>query len=321
MKNGLDEFTEFLKNNRQRQINFLLAIALFLIFPVRNEYSDLQITPRRPPIREINIQLSEPGDYPINVTGRSAPYLTAYSAVVIDPATHSMIYQKNPDVALLPASTTKIMTGLVVLDHYSLDEVLTVNEVNGYGQSMKLKQSEQISVENLLYGLLVQSGNDAAYVLAENYPGGLSAFVEEMNQRAKKMHLANTHFTNPAGIDDYNHLSTAHDLAILAAEAIKDPDFARFIATKEIEVTDVTGEEKHLLKNINQLLGKVEGMKGIKTGWTINAGECLVSLVERNGREVITVVLSSEDRFGETEKLVNWVYNNFQWEAIPATPQ
>jgi len=315
-KEKLLEFFGFLKSNKQRQLNFFLSLFIFCLLPVKNHYTDLDIDIQRPVVRPLAIDLPEISLYPVNVTGQPAPFLTALSALIIDVDSKTIIMQKNPDYQLYPASITKMMTALVSLDHYQLTDILEVKTVNGIGMVMELEQGEKITVENLLYGLLVQSGNDAAYTLAENYPGGLENFVANMNKKAKELHLEKTKFVNTSGIDAYEHLSTTHDLAVLGAEAMKNPIFVKMVATKEIEVTDVSGEKKHLLTNVNKLLGKVTGLKGIKTGWTTNAGECLVSYTERSEKKVITVILVSEDRFGETEKLVKWIFANHEWEKI-----
>jgi len=310
------QFFAFLRQNKQRQFNFCLTLFIFCLIPAKNYYTDLDIAAQGPAVRAIAFDLPEISSYPVNITGQPAPQLTSLSALAIDVDSKTIIMAKNPDRQLFPASTTKIMTALVSLDHYQLSDVLEVKNVKNIGQVMELEKGERITVENLLYGLLVQSGNDAAYTLAENYPDGLENFIKAMNQKAKALHLDKTNFIDPAGIDNYSHLTTTHDLAILAAEAMQNPVFSRLVATAEIEVSDVSGEKTHLLTNINQLLGKVPGLKGIKTGWTGHAGECLVAYTEREGKKVITVVLASQDRFGETKELIDWVFNNHQWKDL-----
>jgi len=179
-----------------------------------------------------------------------------------------------------------------------------------------LLPGEKITAENLLYGLLVGSGNDAAQTLAENFPGGMANFVSAMNRKAWEIKLSGTHFANPMGLDEENHYSTARDLAQLALIAIKNPSFAKIVSTSEFIATDISGTIVHKLKNTNELVGKADGVKGVKTGWTQNAGGCLVSLIEKSGRRIVIVVLGSEDRFGETEKLVDWIFVNFVWKII-----
>lgn len=242
------------------------------------------------------------------------PALSAKAAYAVDIESGKILFSKNIKEPLLPASTTKIATALVSLSHYDLDDVLTVNTGNVDGHKMGLKNGEKITVRNLLYGLLVFSGNDAAEVLAKNYPGGRENFISAMNSLAKNIGLENTNFKNPVGFDEYLHFSTAEDLVKAAIYAIKNPVFSEIVSTQEIEVKSADGKTIHKLNNINELLGKVPGVIGVKTGWTVNAGEALVTLVEHDGRKVMLAVLASDDRFGETEKLINWIYLNYGWK-------
>jgi len=227
-----------------------------------------------------------------------------------------VLYEKNPDLSLLPASTTKIMTAVVVLENYSLDQILTVGDLEKNGQTIDLLPGERMTVGNLLYGLLVASGNDAAMVLAENFLGGKPAFVKAMNQKAIELNLKNSHFENPSGIDHPNHYSTAIDLARLTSYALKNPVFVQIVNTKKITIWDVSGKIPHYLFNINQLVGDDSGVVGVKTGWTEEAGECLVAHVRKDGRRITTVILGSQDRFGETKRLIEWVFTNFEWEEV-----
>lgn len=245
--------------------------------------------------------------------GIAPPTVSAKAAHAVDLETGKVLFSKNSQEPLLPASTTKIATALVGLSHYKLDEVLKVSIPDVAGHKMGLKSGEKITVRNLLYGLLVFSGNDAAEVLAANYPGGRENFVSAMNSLAKSVGLENTNFKNPVGFDEYLHFSTAEDLVKAASYAIKNPVFSEIVSTREAKVTSVDGKIVHNLTNINELLGKVPGVVGIKTGWTVNAGEALVTLVERDGNRVMLAVLASDDRFGETEKLINWIYENYEW--------
>ncbi len=179
---------------------------------------------------------------------------------------------------------------------------------------MGLIPGERITVENLLYGALVQSGNDAAWALAEHYPGGVEKFVEAMNKKAADLHLSNTHFTNPVGFDDPNHIMTAIDLTRLASYALTNKTIVKIVAIPQITISDVTHTQFHPLTNVNTLLGKIPGVAGIKTGWTEEAGENLVTLVERDNHRVIIVVLKSLNRFADTEALINWVFTNYEWQ-------
>ncbi len=258
-----------------------------------------------------------PAPYPANQTG-SYPgvEISAEGVVVYDLASGVTLYGRNTEVLLSPASTTKIMTALVVLEHYNLDEVVTVSTVANSGQVMGLFPGEQITVENLLYGALIHSGNDAAWALAEHFEGGVERFVAAMNEKAASLHLTNTRFTNPVGFDDPNHKMSAFDLTRLAAYALTNHTIAKIVAIPQITISDTTHTYFHALTNVNTLLGKVPGVAGIKTGWTEESGENLVTLVERDGHRVIIVVLKSRNRFADTESLINWVFANYQWQTF-----
>jgi D-alanyl-D-alanine carboxypeptidase len=210
------------------------------------------------------------------------------------------------------------MTALVALDVYNLDDVLTVQTGQlAIGHSAHLATGEQFTVNSLLYATLVYSGNDAALTLAENYPhGGYQGFLDHMNQKAADLHLTNTHFTNVSGIESSAHKTTVHDLALLAKEALKNQTFTEMVDTSSTTITDITGNSSYPLDSTNLLLGQVAGLKGIKTGWTENAGECLVAYVERDNRKIITVALNSNDRFGESKTLIEWAYSHHTWQQF-----
>lgn len=236
------------------------------------------------------------------------PAVSAKNIFLIDQTSQTVLLQKSADQSVFPASTTKMMTALVVLENFSLDQTITVTQSYPIGQNVGFKPGETLTVEQLLYALLVQSGNDAAEILAENLPSGRQAFIDAMNTKAAELNLVHTRFTNPTGIDESGHYSSAADLARLASTALKNPEFARIVATENTIVTT------HILTNVNQLLGKIPGVLGVKTGFTDGAGQSLVTLVSRDNHPVIMVVLGSLDRFGDSEKLINWIYSNFHWE-------
>ena len=306
-----------IKKSKKLKTNFLLLFLFLILLPTKNYYYSLDLSTNHPVVRPVNYEFLSIADYPVNHTGIKPPYLSAKSAIVIDQNSKAILYQKNPNLISPLASITKIMTALIVLDNYKLDQVVTVNNLNNIGQTMGLEIGEQITVENLLYGLLIQSGNDAAYVLANIYQGGKNEFVKAMNDKAKELRLYDTQFQNPAGLDSYGHYSTVHDIAILSATAMKNSTFKKIVGTKTITVTDINHTIIHELKTINDLLGKVSGLKGVKTGWTELAGECLVTYIERGNKKIITVILGSQDRFGESSQLINWVFNNHQWIEVP----
>lgn len=298
----------------------LITLLLVLIFM----YIGLEVVSFKEPVLKENNDpvlgfstlLPTPAPYPFKQNLYNMPDTTANSVYIIDADSMIVLYEKNPNLRLFPASTTKIMTALVALENYPLNQVLTVPDKKIAGSVIYLKSGERLTVENLLYGMLIASGNDAAYVLSENFPGGTSAFVEEMNQKARQLNLLDTHFTNPVGYDENSHYSTAKDLALLAIYTLRNPFFAKVVSTRSTIISDVSGEIKHSLKNTNDLVGKVEGVKGVKTGSTEKAGECLVALIERNSQIIITSVLGSKNRLEETKLLSNWVFDNYLWQSI-----
>ncbi|KKP47761.1 MAG: hypothetical protein UR39_C0003G0163 [Candidatus Woesebacteria bacterium GW2011_GWA1_33_30] len=244
------------------------------------------------------------------------PILSAQSVMAVDLDSGVTLYEKDPNKTLLPASTTKIVTALVSLDSYNLDRVLKVGKANVVGQKMGLVSGEQLLFPDLLNGLLIYSANDAAEVLASSHPGGRELFIALMNKKVKDLGLNNTHFSNPTGLDNGAQYVTARDLIVVSKYAMKNPIFAKIVGIKEITVKSVDGKITHKLTNVNKLLGSVEGVLGVKTGWTENARENLVTEVSRNGKRVMIVVLGSSDRFGETTELIDWIYNNYSWENV-----
>jgi len=304
---------------RWDKIVYLVVLAfIILAVPGQNIYSAGMLA-ETSTIRTSAIVIPSPAPYPINVTGvYPGNEVTAIGVVVVDIDSDVYLYKRNADVLLAPASTTKILTALVALDSYNLDDVVTVGNVLNDGQVIGLVTGEQITVENLLYGALIHSGNDAAYALAQHYPGGVDKFVAAMNAKAKELHLDHSHFMNPVGFDDPNHKMTPIDLARLGEVALDNKVIAKMVAIPQITISDVTHTYFHALQNVNQLLGKIPGVAGIKTGETEEAGENLMTLIDRNGHRVIIVVMKSQDRFSDTEKLIDWIFANYQWKTMGA---
>ena len=211
--------------------------------------------------------------------------VSATAAVLLDADTGQVLYEKNGDERMLIASTTKIMTALVVLEQASLDDTITVTQAHmAEGSSMYLKPGETVRVEELLYGLLLCSGNDAALALADHC-GGLERFVAEMNRKAAELGMTGTSFANPNGLDQEGHYSTARDMARLAACAVKNETLVRLCSTRSVTVGGRT------MTNHNRLLRSIDGCIGLKTGYTRAAGRTLVSCVRRKGRTLVAVTL------------------------------
>jgi D-alanyl-D-alanine carboxypeptidase len=312
-----------MKLHKEKTHFLYLAILAFVFIST----SALAISGQIPPDQQlINLSRPELKIFPSNPVlavdsslpaGRQDfPILSAQGALAVDLDSGISLYEKNPDTRLLPASITKIVTALVAFDSYPLDQIVTVGRINVVGQKMGLFQGEQISVENLLYGLLVYSANDAAEALARNYPAGYDAFIAAMNAKAENLSMINSNFQNPAGFDGSKQITTAKDLIRVSEVAMRTPEFAKIVGTKLASFTDVSGKIKYNLKNINELLGTVPGVLGVKTGWTENARENLVTYIERDGHKVMIAVLGSQDRFGETKELIDWIFANYQWEEV-----
>jgi serine-type D-Ala-D-Ala carboxypeptidase (penicillin-binding protein 5/6) len=261
----------------------------------------------------------QPIDQPV-VENDKIDDLSALSYVVVDIDSGSVLLSKNENVSLPPASVTKIMTALVAADYYSKKDVVEVKSDYPIGRNMGLKKGEQFTVFDLYLGLLVHSANDAAFVLADNYPGGVDSFIEAMNNKASLLGLSRTHFTNFAGEEDLDHFTTALDIAKLSRLFLKNELFSTIVELDSAVVRSVDGIGEHQLETTNQLLGVVPEIKGLKTGWTNQAGECFVSYfqLEEEGktRRLVAVILASNDRFGETKRLLEWVKNNVFWRSV-----
>ncbi len=269
--------------------------------------------------KEMGVKMYDIGgahQLPVLAKSEAFPVLSGQGVIAVDADSNVTLYEKDADSQLYPASTTKIITALVSLDYYKEDQILTVKRVGVEGQKMGLVMNEQISFDSLINGLLIYSANDAAVTLADNYPGGYDAFVNAMNNKAGELNLKNTHFANPIGLDDASQVTTARDMVRLSEVAMKNTYFASIVGTRQKSVQSSDGKFKYDLRNINQLLGIVDGVKGIKTGWTEAAAENLVTYVERDGHKVYIALLGSQDRFGETKELIDWIYGNYEWKNI-----
>ena len=226
-----------------------------------------------------------------------AVQLSAAAAILMDADSGEVLYEKDAARRMRIASTTKIMTALVVLEHARLTDTITVTGDHMVeGSSMYLKPGEVVTVEELLYGLMLCSGNDAALALADCC-GGLETFVAAMNDKAAALGMTDTSFANPNGLDDENHYSTARDMAVLAAYAAQDPTFRRICSTRTATVGGRT------VTNHNKLLSQVEGCIGMKTGYTRAAGRTLVSCAEREGRRLVAVTLCDGNDWADHKAL------------------
>lgn len=238
------------------------------------------------------------------------PQVTAQALYIVVLDSFTPIYAKNEHIKLPTASTVKMITALTSMDVYNLNEVIKVKGITDVGQTINLVNGEKITVENLLYGILVGSGNDAAYALANGYKDGFSGFISKMNKKANEIGMKDTVILDPAGLDRSGQYTTAYDLALAGRELIHNQTLAKIVSTKQITISDVDFVRFHQLNNINVLLGEIPGLGGLKTGYTETAGQHLVSLYKKDNREFIIVVLKSEDRFEDTKNVVNWINTN-----------
>lgn len=231
--------------------------------------------------------------------------------IVYDRISKSMIIGKNEDVKSAMASTTKIMTTIVILEKADLNEKVTVSAKAGGtgGSRLGLKRGDKASVRDLLYGLMLRSGNDAAVALAEHVGGSVKGFAELMNEKAIELGLTNTHFVTPHGLDDANHYTTALELAKLTDYAMDNEIFAKIVGTKS--TTIYINNQSRQINNTNELLGVLNGVVGVKTGFTNNAGRCLVTETKRNNMDIITIVLGADTKKDRTKDSVNLIEYTF----------
>jgi D-alanyl-D-alanine carboxypeptidase len=297
--------------------NFLFLAMLVFVFV---SSTALAVSGQIPTVLRSQFTVCKPKVFPplpVLSPESSYPTLSAQGVIATDLESGVTLYEKNADAKLLPASTTKIVTALVALDAYKLDQVLTVGRgASVDGQKMGLFVGEKMKFENLLYGLLVYSANDAAMTLAQNYTGGYPTFIEAMNAKAKELSMTNSRFDNPVGLDSVMQRSTAKDLIRASEVAMRNPEFAKVVSTKKVMITDESGKHSYNLENINELLGKVPGVLGVKTGWTENARENLVTYIERDGHKIMIALLGSQDRFGETKELIDWIFDSYKWQEV-----
>jgi len=258
--------------------------------------------------------------------------LSGESAILIDVDTLEILYSKNPHQKLYPASTTKVMTGILAIELGNMDDIVTVDqEVVDLtdGSHIALEPGEELSLEHLINALLIESANDAALAIAKHISGSIDEFVKLMNEKAKAIGALNTNFVNPNGLPHEEHLSTAYDLALMAKYAMENETFREIVKnyTYTIPITNKKSQERNLWSanrllysteriNVNgtQTTIKYEGVNGVKTGYTIAAGQCLVTSYEKDGHKLIAVVLKSSGKniYSDVHKLLNYGTNNFE---------
>ncbi|HHU63229.1 MAG TPA: D-alanyl-D-alanine carboxypeptidase [Clostridiales bacterium] len=246
------------------------------------------------------------------------PQISAQAAIVMEAGTNRVLYEKNIHKRLANASTTKILTAIIAIEHGKLSDMVrsSANAAKVGGSSIWLTEGEILSMEELLYGLMLNSGNDAAVAIAEHISGSVEGFAALMNKKAREIGAINSNFVNPHGLPDDNHYTTAYDLALIASYAMKNPIFRKIVSTEKRRISWPGHEWDRILINKNKLLSQYQGANGIKTGYTKKAGRCLVAAAQRNNMQLISVVLNCQPMFEESIVLLDHAFDRFKPQPI-----
>lgn len=300
--------------NKQKQIIFYILLPFFICFycisSLANDLTTSNEFTINNFINNISIETS---------SSEKKLQLNSRSCIVLDRKSKQILYGKNEKNKVKMASTTKIMTAIVVLENSSLNQTVEVSKKSAGtgGSRLGLKYGDKITIRDLLYGLLLCSGNDAAVCLAESIAGSVTEFSNLMNSKAQELGLNNSHFESPHGLDSDNHYTTAYELALLSDYALNNSTFRSIVGTKTYTVT-INGYPK-TLSNTNELLGNLDGVYGIKTGFTNGANRCLVSACKRGNMDIICVVLGADTKNFRTKdsiELINYTFENFEYFSI-----
>jgi D-alanyl-D-alanine carboxypeptidase (penicillin-binding protein 5/6) len=251
---------------------------------------------------------------PLASTGRVFD-AEASSAMVYDLSSGSVIYEKSADTQRPIASINKLMTALVIMESHKPNEVVVIKdlpELGPYDQKIDIKNGEEFELSELLKATLIHSANDAANALAIYDSGSIEEFAKKMNQKSQEWGLKNSKYSNANGLEGGDDYSSARDVVTLASLLIQNKYFGDIVSTKSQYISNLAGKE-YLLTTTNKILGQ-GGVIGMKTGYTLKAGQCLVTLAERGGNQIITVVLDSPDRFQESKSMIDWAFNNYIWQ-------
>lgn len=251
----------------------------------------------------------------MNISIVNAADIEAKASVLMDVATGRVLYSHNSSEKLPMASTTKIMTVLLAIESGRLDETVKIsrNASIQEGSSVYLREGEKIKLEDLLYAIMLRSGNDASVAVAEHLCGSVDKFVELMNEKARSIGAYNTNFTNPHGLPDDNHYTTAYDLGLITCYALRNKKFAEIVSTKKKTIPGPEGENwNRVLTNKNKMLWQFSGGDGVKTGFTKKAGRCLVASATRNDWQLVSVVLNCGDMWNASSELLEYGFNNYK---------
>jgi|GEM_PF-502137 len=295
---------------------FILTSLLLLFYPGNSIYIDF-FSQHRGIFAAVERQQNRTntfGDFPYVVNSFVQPEVSGQGVYIIDVEHATPVFVRNENLRLFPASITKVITALTAYDAFQPDDVLEVKRIIEEGQTVDFVRGEKLTFENLLYSLLVYSGNDAAYVIADNFPGGYESFIEAMNAKARQLDMTNSSFANPAGFDDVRQYTTAFDLALAGRALLQNKELSKIVSTKSITISDVDFRYTHVLNSTNELLGKIPGVGGLKTGKTDLAGENLVTFYKKGDNRFLIVIMNSADRFKDTENIVQWIDSNVRFE-------
>ena len=253
--------------------------------------------------------------FSISSSALSAPSVSAKSAILIEAESGKVLFGKSSEIQLPMASTTKIMTAIVAIeacDDLNMTVKIDKRALGVEGSSIYLYEGEELTMESLLYALLLSSANDAAVAIAYAIDGDIEKFAERMNSKASELGLTNTHFVNPNGLHDENHYTTAHDLAKITAYALKNKTFKTIVSTKKKTIPMKDAEGVRLLINHNKMLSIYEGAIGVKTGFTKKAGRCLVSAAEREGLTLVAVTLNAPNDWNDHSSLLDFGFDAYE---------
>ncbi len=251
---------------------------------------------------------------PMAARSEGVPSVSAKAAIVMECSTGEVLFEKNSHLSLPMASTTKIMTAICAIENYPINLPVAVDDraVGIEGSSIYLEKGEIIYMRDLLYGMMLKSGNDAATAIACEVSGSVEKFAELMNSSAKKYGAKNTNFVNACGLYDDNHYTTAWDLAKITVHALENESFAEIVSTKEKRISNGSKDYDRILKNHNKLLFSYEGCKGVKTGYTKKCGRCLVSTAERDGVSLVCVTLNAPDDWNDHRAMLDFGFSKCQ---------
>lgn len=251
------------------------------------------------------------------------PVVSGNSAILMDVTTGTILYQKNSHQQMEPASTTKILTAIVAIENGDLNSktIVSKNAARIEGSSIWLSQGEVQTLEDLLYGVLLSSGNDASVAVAEHIAGNQERFITMLNEKARAIGAKESNFVNPHGLPVSNHLTTVHDMAAITRYALHNPVFAKIVSTRQ-HVTPWPGNDwDRSMTNHNKLLWRFDGADGVKTGYTRSAGHCLVASATRDDQQLLAVVFKSKDMYADCSALLEWGFANFELIRIASAGQ